>query len=83
MAGFPRKKRFHPVNSGRRQRVSARHQVKRPDRRFGPAEENGFSSFGADLFLVRNSLGLSPELKSGPDVFADALVSIFGLIPLF
>jgi hypothetical protein len=44
-------------SSGRRKRVSARHQVKRLDRFFekllsktGPAEENRFSSFGADLW---------------------------------
>jgi hypothetical protein len=62
--------------------VSARHQVKRPDRTFeqltalsktGPAEETGF---------LRSVRILSPQfhrrsfaqVKSGPDVFADALV---------
>jgi hypothetical protein len=61
--------------------VSARHQVKRLDRPFarvrssktGPAEETGF------LRSVRISdpqfhRALVPVVKSGPDVFADALV---------
>jgi hypothetical protein len=52
-----------PEGSGRRKRVSARHQVKRPDRdfrrsslfsKYGPAEESSracwHSSFGADLW---------------------------------
>ena len=58
-----------PEGSGRRKRVSARHQVKRPDRGFrrgslfpknGPAEEPAWlcwhSSIGAEL-LLRNSTG--------------------------
>jgi len=60
--------------------VSARHQVKRLDRLFeyslleiGPAEENRFSSFGADL-EIRNFTGALCQVESGPDVFADALV---------
>src|SRR6185437_5643867 len=71
----------NPKGSGRRKRVSARHQVKRLDRPFervrssktGPAEETGF------LRSVRISgpqfhRALVPVVKSGPDVFADALV---------
>jgi hypothetical protein len=34
---------------------------------------NRFSSFGADL-KVRNFIGPKAQVKSGPDVFADALV---------
>src|SRR5260221_11779062 len=62
--------------------MSARHQVKRPDRPFqefapsktGPAEETSF------LRSVRISRApqfhrrSSAQVKSGPDVFADALV---------
>jgi hypothetical protein len=70
-----------PDGSGRRKRVSARHQVKRLDRGFEgfalsknrSGRRNKFSSFGADLgpqFHRRSS----PQVKSGPDVFADALV---------
>ena len=65
-----------------RKRVSARHQVKRLDRPFGrvrsfenrSGRRNEFSSFGADLQdpqFHRRSLA---DVKSGPDVFADALV---------
>jgi len=52
--------------SGRRKRVSARHQVKRLDRPFDELENrsgrrNQFSSFGADL-EVRNFTGdLEPK----------------------
>jgi hypothetical protein len=62
--------------------VSARHQVKRLDRVFrefalsktGPAEETSFLR-SVRIFKVRNLTGRSlPELRSGPDVFADALV---------
>jgi hypothetical protein len=36
---------------------------------------NRFSSFGADLLELRNFTGVqSSKVKSGPDVFADALV---------
>ena len=41
---------------------------------------NQFSSFGADL-PVRNFTGPKPGLKSGPDVFADALVLRNALFP--
>jgi hypothetical protein len=61
--------------------VSARHQVKRLDRifervrsnenRFG--RRNKFSSFGADLASAI-SPAIFAQVKSGPDVFADALV---------
>jgi hypothetical protein len=61
--------------------VSARHQVKRLDRifervrsnenRFG--RRNKFSSFGADLESAI-SPAIFAQVKSGPDVFADALV---------
>jgi hypothetical protein len=74
--------RFKSDGSGRRKRVSARHQVKRLDRFFeefalmktGPAEETSF------LRSVRISIGPQfhrrslAQVKSGPDVFADALV---------
>jgi hypothetical protein len=63
-----------PKGSGRRKRVSARHQVKRPDRNFrrsalfskyGPAEEPALlcwdSSFGADLVVRNFTGGLSPR----------------------
>jgi hypothetical protein len=68
--------------------VSARHQVKRLDRFFKgvrsyenrSGRRNRFSSFGADL-MIRNftgglkaSIGFELQVKSGPDVFADALV---------
>jgi hypothetical protein len=51
-----------------RKRVSARHQVKRLDRFFemassktGPAEENRFSSFGADLWSAISQVPLKPR----------------------
>jgi hypothetical protein len=61
--------------------VSARHQVKRPDRSFEglasienrSGRRNGFSSYGADL-KVRNFTTVFVRVKSDPDVFADALV---------
>ena len=76
------KSKFQTGGSGRRKRVSARHQVKRLDRPFGrvrsfenrSGRRNEFSSFGADLQgpqFHRRSLA---QVKSGPDVFADALV---------
>jgi hypothetical protein len=76
------------TGSGRRKRVSARHQVKRLDpglwksslfQKSDPAEETGFSSFGADLrgpqfHRLQSPIGSEAKVKSGPDVFADALV---------
>jgi hypothetical protein len=61
--------------------VSARHQVKRLDRPFeefalsktGPAEETSFLR-SVRIFKVRNFTGILAQVKSGPDVFADALV---------
>jgi hypothetical protein len=68
--------------------VSARHQVKRLDRIFeksslfpkiGPAEETSFLR-SVRILAVRNFTGFQarpackPQVKSGPDVFADALV---------
>jgi hypothetical protein len=61
--------------------VSARHQVKRLDRPFeefalsktGPAEETSFLR-SVRIFKVRNFTGIFAPVKSGPDVFADALV---------
>jgi len=68
--------------------VSARHQVKRLDRiseersfkrgssfKTGPAEETSFSSFGAGILnYPQFHRRQKPGMKSGPDVFADALV---------
>ena len=74
---------FKSDSSGRRKRVSARHQVKRLDRTFEElallenrsGRRNRFSSFGADLQWSAISPAVSkPNVKSGPDVFADALV---------
>jgi hypothetical protein len=72
---------FKSDSSGRRKRVSARHQVKRPDRTFEgfvlfenrSGRRNKFSSFGADLRSAI-SPAVFAQVKSGPDVFADALV---------
>ena len=79
---------FQPGGSGRRKRVSARHQVKRLDRPFERARScenrsgrrNQLSSFGADLWSAISS-GSKPSMKSGPDVFADALVPLPWLSP--
>src|SRR6266404_1402752 len=65
--------------SGRRKRVSARHQVKRLDRAFEEFENrsgrrNQFSSFGADPLAPQFHRRSLSQVKSGPDVFADALV---------
>jgi len=79
---------FKLTGSGRRKRVSARHQVKRLDRPF-----EGFAlcqdrSGRRNKFLrsvrlppgsaispaSRPQPALWPKVKSGPDVFADALV---------
>jgi hypothetical protein len=61
--------------------VSARHQVKRLDRPFeefalsktGPAEETSFLR-SVRIPEIRNFTGILAQVKSGPDVFADALV---------
>jgi hypothetical protein len=61
--------------------VSARHQVKRLDRIFEElallksrsGRGNKFSSFGADLWSAISPASKA-QVKSGPDVFADALV---------
>jgi hypothetical protein len=37
---------------------------------------NRFSSFGAGIFAPQFHRAQSPKVKSGPDVFADALVPI-------
>ena len=75
--------RRNSEGSGRRKRVSARHQVKRLDRiskEFASSSRssrrNKLSSFGADAFMeIRNFYRRhKPGMKSGPDVFADALV---------
>jgi hypothetical protein len=76
-------------SSGRRKRVSARHQVKRLDRiskgvpfKTGPAEETGFLRSVRTSLEIRNFAGPhEPGLKSGPDVFADALVPRNTLVP--
>jgi len=59
--------------------VSARHQVKRLDRPFEELENrfgrrNQFSSFGADPLAPQFHRRSQAQVKSGPDVFADALV---------
>jgi hypothetical protein len=61
--------------------VSARHQVKRPLPAFDAfalseamRQKKRFSSFGADLRGSAVSPAPKPKVKSGPDVFADALV---------
>lgn len=79
---------LQPGGSGRRKRVSARHQVKRLDRPFERARScenrsgrrSQFSSFGADFWSAISS-GSKPFMKSGPDVFADALVPLPWLSP--
>jgi hypothetical protein len=61
--------------------VSARHQVKRLDRPFeefalsktGPAEETSFLR-SVRIPEIRSFTGILAQVKSGPDVFADALV---------
>ena len=68
-------------SSGRRKRVSARLQVKRLDQvskefalsKDDPAEETGFLR-SVRIFRSAISSGPTPGSKSGPDVFADALV---------
>jgi hypothetical protein len=80
-------KQIQTGGSGRRKRVSARHQVKRPGRSFdrvhalseaGAAEE---SDTGLLAFFIRcgslSGSATSPapaSVRFGPDVFADALV---------
>ena len=75
------KGRSQSESSGNEKRVSARHQVKRLDRPFGSSlfenrsgRRNRFSSFGADPVWLRNFTGANAQVRSGPDVFADALV---------
>jgi hypothetical protein len=78
---FASRSEFQTGGSGRRKRVSARHQVKRLDRTFDracsfrkPARQKKEVFFiGADL-KVRNFTGALRQLRFGPDVFADALV---------
>jgi hypothetical protein len=70
--------------SGRRKRVSARHQVKRLDRPFegfalsktGPAEETGFLRSVRVSWSAISPSPTKAHVKSGPDVFADALVPL-------
>ena len=65
---------------GRRKRVSARHQVKRLDRLSEgfalpkPVRQKKQVFFLGAESLLRNFTGPKARLKSGPDVFADALV---------
>jgi hypothetical protein len=79
--------------SGRRKRVSARHQVKRLDRilervrsfknRSGRRNRFFFVRCGSHGEL-RSFTGPKPQVKSGPDVFADALVPVTApLAPVF
>ena len=78
---FASRSEFQTGGSGRRKRVSARHQVKRLDRTFRqgslwrkPARQKKEVFFiGADP-KVRNFTGAVRQLRFGPDVFADALV---------
>jgi hypothetical protein len=86
---FASRSEFQTGGSGRRKRVSARHQVKRLHRhsagfaltKTGSAEEAQYpywrSSFGADP-KVRSFTGGFRRLRFGPDVFADALVAWAG-----
>jgi hypothetical protein len=72
---------FGSDSSGRRKRVSARHQVKRLDRdpeefalsKNGPAEEISFLR-SVRICGPQFHRCSSAQVKSGPDVFADALV---------
>jgi hypothetical protein len=76
--------------------VSARHQVKRLDRiseayalskegfalsKTGPAEETGFLR-SVRVPLPRNFTGPKAQVKSDPDVFADALVPRNAFVPI-
>jgi hypothetical protein len=78
---FASRSEFQTGGSGRRKRVSARHQVKRLHRTFDracsfrkPARQKKRVFFiGADP-KVRNFIGALSQLRFGPDVFADALV---------
>src|SRR5882757_5123044 len=86
---FASRSEFKAGGSGRRKRVSARHQVKRLNRHFGRARPNETgsaeeaqypywrSSFGADP-KVRSFTGGFRRVRFGPDVFADALVPLAG-----
>jgi hypothetical protein len=74
--------KFKSDGSGRRKRVSARHQVKRLDQSFeelsalsktGLAEETGFLR-SVRILISAISPAVFAQVKSGPDVFADALV---------
>lgn len=77
------KERISTGGSGRRKRVSARHQVKRLDRCFKRVRSfENRSGRRNRVFFVRCGShdpqfyrrSQSPRVKSGPDVFADALV---------
>ena len=69
--------------------MSARHQVKRLDRIFeevrffktGPAEETDFLRSVRVPFTPAISPGQKSGMKSGPDVFADALVPRDAFVP--
>ena len=71
---------FQAGGSGRRKRVSARHQVKRLDRLSrsspgNPVRQKKLVFFVQCGSVVRNFIGWrSRQVKSAPDVFADALV---------
>ncbi|WP_154071608.1 hypothetical protein [Bradyrhizobium lablabi] len=70
--------------------MSARHQVKRLDRilvkgslfsKTGPAEETSFLRSVRILKKAPQFHRRSAQVKSGPDVFADALVPFGGRVP--
>jgi len=78
---FASRSGFYTGGSGRRKRVSARHQVKRLDRPSGnsffgkPVRQKKQVFFVRCGSTVRNFTGAeTPIVKSDPDVFADALV---------
>jgi hypothetical protein len=62
--------------------VSARHQVNgRIALQKDPAEETSFLRSVRVSLTIRNFTGLRPDMKSGPDVFADALVPSGRILP--
>jgi hypothetical protein len=84
------KRQFQSEGSGRRKRVSARHQVKRLDRiseELAPPKpvrqkkQVFFVRCGSPQGGLQFHRGESSQVKSGPDVFADALVPRNVLVP--
>jgi hypothetical protein len=78
---FASQSEFQAGGSGRRKRVSARHQAKRLDRIFDRAcsSENRLGrrkKFSSSVRIQRSAIspGALRQLRFGSDVFADALV---------